>query len=25
MLCDDGEPSLGRDGGEPSLGRREAV
>jgi len=25
ILCDDGEPSLGRDGGEPSLGRLEAV
>ena len=25
MLCDDGEPSLGRDGGEPSLGSLEAV
>jgi hypothetical protein len=25
ILCDDGEPSLGRDGGEPSLGSLEAV
>ncbi len=25
MLCDHGEPSLGRDGGEPSLGSLEAV
>jgi hypothetical protein len=25
ILCDDGEPTLGRNGGEPSLGRLEAV
>jgi hypothetical protein len=25
MLCDHGEPSLGRDGGVPSLGSLEAV
>ena len=25
MLCDDGEPSLGRGGGVPSLGSLEAV